>query len=160
MRILVRSHLSVVATVLLLALAACGAYPADPHGTLERVTGGVLRVGVVHNEPYVSVTGPSPSGTEVDLVTGYAEQLGATIEWTAGNEGELVSRVEHGQVDLVIGGLAKDTPWQKKVGLTQPYATSVDQFGAKQQHVMAVRLGENAFLLDLDRYLQAAGGLR
>lgn len=148
----------VVGVALLLALTACRPYPADPRGTLGRVTGGVLRVGAVHNEPYVSVAGPTPTGTEVDLVLGYAEQVGAEVAWTTGNEGELVTRVEHGQLDLVVGGITKDTPWQKKVGLTRPYATSVDEFGTKRQHVMAVRRGENAFLLDLDRYLQQHGG--
>lgn len=139
-------------------LAGCASYPADPYGTLERATGGVLQVGVVHNEPFVSVVGGEPSGQEVDLVERYAEGIDARVEWTAGSEGSLVDKLDHGQVDMVIGGLTSDTQWKKKVGLTRSYRQTTDEFGKKRRHVMAVRQGENALLLDLDRFLQAEGG--
>lgn len=147
-----------VVVLVLVVLAGCSGYPADPYGTLERATGGVLQVGVVHNEPYVSVVGGAPSGQEVELVRRYADGIDARIEWTAGSEGSLVDRLEHGQVDMIIGGLTDDTQWKKKVGLTRPYRQTTDEFGTKRRHVMAVRQGENALLLDLDRFLQAEGG--
>lgn len=143
----------------LLASAGCaGPYPADPHGTLSEVTGGVLRVGVSHNEPFVSVRGPVPSGREVELVEDYARTLDAEITWTADGEEELVDRLEHGRLDLMIGGLTDRTPWKQKVGLTRPYVETTDEFGQQEKHVMAVRKGENAFLLDLDEFLQSSGG--
>lgn len=143
-----------ICAAVLLALTGCANYPADPDHTLQRVTHGTLRVGVSHNEPYTSVTGPSPSGSEVDLVEQYARTLDAKIEWTEGGEEDLVTRMEKGQLDLVIGGLTKDTPWQKKVGLTRPYAETTNEFGQTEKHVLAIPLGENAFLLNLDRFLQ------
>lgn len=144
---------------LVLVLTGCAAhYPADPHRTLSQVTGGVLRVGVSHNEPFVSVEGPAPSGREVELVEDYATTLNAEVEWTRDGEEELVDQLEHGQLDMMVGGLTDKTPWQKKVGLTRPYTQTVDEFGQTEKHVMAVRKGENAFLLDLDEFLQDRGG--
>lgn len=94
-----------------LALVACAPhYPADPHRTLSTVTGGVLEVGVSHNEPFTSVEGPAPTGSEVELVRAFAETLDAEIVWTVGGAEELVDRLEHGQVDLLIGGLTQKTP--------------------------------------------------
>ncbi|MFC7403455.1 transporter substrate-binding domain-containing protein [Citricoccus sp. GCM10030269] len=145
--------------VLVLTLAGCAPhYPADPHHTLTRVTGGTVAVGVSHNEPFTSVEGPTPSGREVELVRGFAESLGAEVEWTVGGEEELVGKLEHGQIDMLIGGLTQKTPWKKKTGLTRSYTEVVNEFGTTEKHVMAVRKGENAFLLELDKYLQAQGG--
>lgn len=147
------------APVLAVALTGCVAhYPADPYGTLERVTDGVLRVGVSHNEPFTSVLGPVPSGREVELVEDYADTLGAQVEWTAEGEEELVDQLEHGRLDMMVGGLTQQTPWQQKVGLTRPYTQTTDEFGRTEKHVMAVRQGENAFLLELDEFLQDRGG--
>lgn len=149
-----------VLAALVAALVVCGCvahYPADPAGSLRLVTGGTLRVGVSHNEPFASVTGDEPSGREVELVQAYAATLNAEVEWTVGGEEELVNRLEHGRLDLLIGGLTKKTPWKNKVGLTKPYAETIDEFGQQHKHVMAVRKGENAFLLDLDEFLQSRG---
>src|SRR5690606_32927434 len=71
-----------------LALTGCtsSGYPADPDGTYDRVTGGTLQVGVVHHPPYVDATGAEPSGSEVDLIEGFARQVDAQIEWTVTGE--------------------------------------------------------------------------
>ncbi|KUG56351.1 hypothetical protein AVL61_14675 [Kocuria rosea subsp. polaris] len=156
---IIRSLIVGVGAILGLLLAGCaGPYPADPHRTLERVSGTVLRVGISHNEPFVSVEGPSPSGREVALVEDYARTLDAEVVWTADGEEELVDQLEHGRLDMMIGGLTDKTPWKKKVGLTRPYTQTTDEFGQKEKHVMAVRKGENAFLLDLDRFLHDQAG--
>lgn len=161
MSLVVRKLVIGLGVVLVLVTTGCAAhYPADPHGTLERVTGSVLRVGISHNEPFVSVAGPAPSGREVELVEDYATTLDAEVEWTADGEEELVDQLEHGQLDMMIGGLTAKTPWQQKVGLTRPYTEATDEFGQRQKHVMAVRMGENAFLLDLDEFLQDQEGQR
>ncbi|MBF4995312.1 transporter substrate-binding domain-containing protein [Arthrobacter gandavensis] len=146
---------SVPATVALLAVVGCvGHFPADPDQTLTDVTGGTLRVGASVNPPYVEDQGRHLSGSEVELVEHYAQTLDANIEWTQGGEEDLMGRLEHGELDLVIGGLTDKTPWTKKAGLTRPYTESTDAFGSRHKHVLAVPLGENAFLLDLDTYLQ------
>ncbi|GAA1761438.1 transporter substrate-binding domain-containing protein [Kocuria aegyptia] len=159
MSLVIRKLIIGLGVVVVLVATGCAAsYPTDPHGTLERVTGSVLRVGISHHEPFVSVAGPAPSGREVELVEQYAATLSAEVEWTADGEEELVDQLEHGRLDMMIGGLTDKTPWQQKVGLTRPYTQATDEFGQTEKRVMAVRRGENAFLLDLDEFLQARGG--
>lgn len=144
-----------VSLAMVAAVAGCAPhYPADPYDTLTQVTDGALRVGASHNEPFVSWAGSAPSGREVELVERYAETLNAEVEWTRGGEEDLVARLERGELDMIVGGLTNKTPWKKKVGLTRPYAQTIDQFGQKEKHVLAVRKGENAFLLELDTFLQ------
>ena len=65
----------------------------------------------------------------------------------------LAEDLKHGELDLVIGGLNDKTPWEKDAGLTRAYAESVDTRGQGRKHVMLVPKGENAFLLELDRFL-------
>ena len=154
-----------VAVLVSLTLAGCGlAVPTDPEGTLEKVTGGTLRVGVTESiddeVTWVRVeqsgADVEPSGIEVDLVREFASELDATVEWTEGNERQLAEQLKHGRLDLLIGGFADDTPWMTHGGLTQPYAETTDAFGTTLKHVMLVPLGENAFLVELDQFLQKA----
>jgi ABC-type amino acid transport substrate-binding protein len=141
-----------------LALTACGtSFPADPDGTLDRVTGGTLRVGASDNGEWVSLTANGePQGREPDLVRAFAAKLGAEIEWSEGTEHVLAEGLKHGELDLVIGGLNDKTPWEKDAGLTRVYAESVDSRGQGRKHVMLVPKGENSFLLELDRFLMAS----
>jgi polar amino acid transport system substrate-binding protein len=180
--------------VLFAALAAPGCqYPRDPDGTLNRVEGGVMRVGVTAADPWVQLDGDRP-----------------------------VDAAKEGQVDLVLGGLTDKSRWEKDVAFTRPYvetravvgtppgASYPDDFAGvpvavelgseeeglleqrtdarvvpvptlapragrpaavpdyllddlrladsgteldKAKHVMAVKLGENAFLVRLERFL-------
>ena len=82
-----------------------------------------------------------------------SSRLGAEIEWVAGTEQVLADELKHGGLDLVIGGLDDKTPWVTHAGTTRPYAESRDGRGSLHKHVMLVPLGENAFLLELDKYL-------
>ena len=154
-------RLVLLAAVLLTLLTpGCGGFPADPEDTLERVTGGVLRVGVSPNPPHTEVRGSAePIGHEVVLVREFAATLPAEIEWTVGGEEMLILALEHGDLDLVIGGLTADTPWTEHAAITKPYAEATDPAGDKVELVMAARLGENAFLLRLERFLRERGSL-
>jgi polar amino acid transport system substrate-binding protein len=208
---------------LLLALAAGCQYPRDPDGTLNRVDGGVMRVGVTEADPWVLIEdGRAVGGVEVELARRFARSVGARIEWVHGSEEELVEAAKEGQVDLVLGGLTSKSRWKKDVALTRPYVESravvgvppgssfADDFAAvpvvvelgsaeeglleqrsdaevvpvaslagrrgrpaavphymlddlgltdsgteldSAKHVMAVKLGENAFLVELERFL-------
>ncbi|MCO1659786.1 transporter substrate-binding domain-containing protein [Pseudonocardia humida] len=140
-----------------LLLAGCGTVriPADPDGTLDRVRGGVLRVGVSPHEPWTTLTtGEEPGGIEPDLVRGWTAGLGARAVWTVGGEQALVQAMERGELDLVIGGITADTPWTDMAAITQPFTTSQGPDGP-QEHVMLAPMGENAFLVELERYLLA-----
>jgi len=108
----------------LTAVAALGAcqFPSDPDGTLERVRDGTMRVGVTESDPWVSRAGPDdPQGVEPELVRQFAARLNAEIAWVDGSEEELMGALKEGQLDLVVGGLTKKTPWKKEAALTRPY---------------------------------------
>jgi polar amino acid transport system substrate-binding protein len=209
-----------LAAVALLA-AACR-IPEDPEGTLDRVEGGVMRVGVTEAEPWVELREGVPTGgVEVRLVRRFARDLDARIAWVDGSEEELIDALKEGSLDLVIGGLTSKSRWKKDAAFTRPYVsvrtvvgvargtsppddfdgvevaaelgseaealldaktdaevravddlTSVrgtpaaahdyvlDDLGLavgselkEDEHVMAVRLGENAFMVRLERFL-------
>jgi polar amino acid transport system substrate-binding protein len=210
--------------LLLAAITATGCqYPRDPDGTLNRVDGGVMRVGVTEADPWVLLEGARPvGGAEVVLARRFARELGARIEWVQGSEEELVDAAKEGQVDLILGGLTSKSRWKKDVAFTRPYVETravvgtppgrsypddfagvpvavelgseeeglleqgtdarvvpvaelaalggrpaavpdylLDDLGLADsgtelddaEHVMAVKLGENAFLVRLERFL-------
>jgi polar amino acid transport system substrate-binding protein len=103
----------------LLGFVACD-IPRDPDGTLERVSRGTLRVGITENDPWVIVDG-DPTGVEVTLVEGFAEQLESEVEWVVGNEADLIGALERRELDLVIGGITSDTPWAQQAAITAQY---------------------------------------
>lgn len=214
-----------LALVTLLAAGLLGGcqYPRDPDGTLNRVDGETMRVGVTAADPWVVMGGEEPSGgAEVELVRRFARDVGARIEWVHGSEEELVDAAKEGQVDLLIAGMTNKSRWQKDVAFTRPYVETRTVVGApaeasypddfsgvpvavelgseeeglleqrtdarvvpvtdlasrrgepaavpeyllddldlvdtgtelgKSKHVMAVKLGENAFLVRLERFL-------
>lgn len=125
-------------------LAACD-YPRDAEGTLERVkSNGVLHVGASVREPWVVASADDVSGTDASLVEGFAASLGANVQWMRGSESELVDALADRDIDVMIGGLRKDSPWVSEAAATEPYGG---------ERVMLVPAGENALLLALDRFL-------
>ncbi|HEY6800696.1 MAG TPA: transporter substrate-binding domain-containing protein [Agromyces sp.] len=150
---------ALASTVSALLLSGCGiAIPADPHGTLDRVVGSELRVGVSHSPPWTEThDGRDPTGSEVRLVERFAERLGTDVEWTEGGESALVRALERGDLDLIVGGIHDDTPWSERAAVTRPYAETTDERGMHQKHVMLVRMGENGFLVELEGFLDQEG---
>lgn len=148
---------AVVGALLGAVLTGCGIQiPTDPDGTLHTVrTSGELRVGVSPNPPFATLpeeVGEPPGGTEVDLVTGFAQSVGAEPVFVIGGEESLVTQLEEGEIDVLVGGLTAKSPWSAKVGFTRPYAET-PQDGKQVKRVMAVGPGENALLSELERYL-------
>jgi polar amino acid transport system substrate-binding protein len=130
------------------ALAGCQV-PADPDGTLERVRGGTMRVGITTHIPWTEVPDRgAPRGVEVTLVQRFARSLNARVRWREGAEAELVEAMKAGELDLVVGGLTGRSPWHKEVALTRPYLRADGE-----KHVLAAPLGENAWLVRLERFL-------
>ena len=157
MRAMPATRRSVLAAVLAAAgtgLAACtsSGYPADPDGTLDRVTGGVLRAGVVHHPPHVDASGAEPVGPEPDLIRGFAAAHDARIEWTVAGEEALMTALEKGDMDLVAGGLTSASPWTSHASITRDYAEAEGPDGEPVKLVMAVPLGENQMLTALEAY--------
>lgn len=107
-----------------LALSTACDIPRDPEGTLERVTGGTMRVGVTEHEPWVVLSGSEPAGVEVEIVRLFAEELDAEIGWIEGSEEELASAIEMRTIDLAIGGFTRTNMWSSKITWTHPYLTT------------------------------------
>lgn len=142
----------------MLGLVGCsGHYPADPDGTLDRVSGSSLRVGVSHQPPWTDTTGANteqdPGGIEARLIEDYAATINADVEWHSGGEEQLIKLLSERELDVVIGGLSDSSPWSNEVALTTDYAESIGVDGKTAKHVMAVQMGENAFMTSLERFL-------
>jgi ABC-type amino acid transport substrate-binding protein len=135
--------------VLLCLLASCG-LPRDPEGTLERIEGSSMRIGITDSPPWTVVTEGEPTGVEVALTEQLARDLDAEIEWVKGSESEILEEIELGHLDLAIGGFTADNPWSKKVTFIQPYYVLGDD-----EHVMAAPHGENAWIVRLERFLRS-----
>lgn len=145
------SHLRKVLAVCLgtVMLAGCGSIPADPEDTLERAENDTLMVGLSEHPPWTSVSASGEvSGSEVDLVKGFADSINATIEWHVAPESILASQIQEGELDIIIGGLTDSSPWMTHMALTRPY-----QEVEGEKMVMGARLGENALLVALERHL-------
>lgn len=138
----------------LTGLTGCGRIPVDTAGSLDRAAGGTLRVGMVQDEPWATGAAGARSGVEVNLVEEFARGIDAQVEWHDGNESGLVELLHAGRLDLVVGGLTAASPWATKVGLTRPYAWVEGELGP-EEHVLAVRPGENALLVAVERHLHA-----
>lgn len=147
-----------LALVIALAFGWRCEIPQDPKGTLTHVRAGVLRVGIPDAPPWSHIddTG-AVAGSEVELVLGYAEQYNARVEWVHGPLEDLLERLEHFRLDIVVGGLTDSSPWKKRISFTRPYLTERDPVtGKDKRHVLAVPPGENGFLMSLEQYLTSA----
>jgi hypothetical protein len=132
---------------------ACG-LPHDPADTLNHVRHGTLRVGVVNNPPWVVDEGAQVTGVEGRLVAILAAALDARVEWVREPEFGLMRTLKDRDLALVIAGFDENVPWAKSVALTRPYVESPPGTA----HVLALPPGENAWLLFVERQLEAHQG--
>lgn len=140
---------SLLLFLLSIPLTACD-LPRDPVGTLERVRGDTLRVGVVASPPYLVRAGDDARGPEAELVRAFAGSIDAEVEWHWGALDDHMKSLEAFELDLVAAGLTATSPWKKKVGFTRPWRVE-----GKRKHVLAVPPGENATLVALEALLEA-----
>lgn len=105
-----------------LSIVGCS-FPRDPMGTLERVQGGEMRVGLTVNEPWTRMD-RRPSGVEVELVEDFAAEVDAETVYVRGTAPELLEAIKQGEVDVMVGGFTTDSPGvreQKEAGVTRAY---------------------------------------
>lgn len=127
--------------LLVLALAACDP-PADPLGTTGEVTGGTLVLGWIGGER----SGDAP---EIAIAEALADSLSATLEVREGSIHDLVGALEEGEIHLIGGDLPKSSPFASRYGMSRKIAET--RFaGETVPTVMAVRQGENGFLMRLN----------
>src|SRR5699024_12795725 len=96
MSVLRRARALVAVAAMVLVIASCrGAFPADSQGTLERATGGELRVGVSENPPFTGVAPDGAgSGSEDEVVTELAETIVAEVTEVPSRENEHASEMQ------------------------------------------------------------------
>lgn len=144
---------------LLLTTACLGHFPQDSQGTLDRATGGVLRVGISEHPPFTVVgEDGAVSGEEAALLLEYAARIDAAIEWSPGPESALSAAMEAGELDVVIGGFTDDSPFASTIAFTRPYTTLQRPDGSTAKVVIGVRPGENALMVDLELFLAESTG--
>ncbi|MCL7743510.1 transporter substrate-binding domain-containing protein [Guyparkeria hydrothermalis] len=110
--------------LLVLLLPGCD-LPRDIEGTQDQVREGTLRVGVIDDAaPWARWSSGEPQGVEAVLVRDLARQLKADVQWVEGSDTEVFRALAAFELDLVIGGLERTSPWRKEVALSRPYLVS------------------------------------
>lgn len=137
----------IILCLALLALGGCS-LPKDPEGTSAKVQGKVLRVGLLQ---------PEPDEADREAIKTIARAFDAEPQLVGGAAHDLVARLESGAIHVLVGGIPKDSPFSKKVGLSRPFG-KVDVGGKTKKRVLAVRKGENGFLVRIERVLPETGG--
>jgi polar amino acid transport system substrate-binding protein len=145
------------AIVGLVGTTACG-LPRDPDGTLERIRGGTMRVGVIEHPPWATTAEGEPAGVEVEVIEALAEALESRVRWTPGSESELIEALELGELDAVVGGLTADAPWISDAAFTAPYVITKTLVGVPPGQPTAIDLA--GLEVQVERGSPAAGLLR
>jgi hypothetical protein len=127
-------------------LAGCD-LPRDPEDTLRTVRGRILRVGVLNYGENADKDRP--------IVERLAAGLGSKLVYVEGDAHALFEDLKSGQIHLVIGGVPASTPFGKELGLSKPIGP-LHSAHEKEDRVIAVRPGENAFLLQINQVIEAA----
>lgn len=152
-------RLGLLLLALAIALTGCEPWPRDPEHTTEMVLQeGKLRIGIIHDPPWVDVKEGAPSGREVELLQEFAKRLGATPEWQVLGVHEGFKALENHEIDLLAGGLVHGMPYGN-VGYTRPYRETRNDDGEVRMHVFAIRQGENRFLVALEKFLKEREGI-
>jgi len=129
-----------------LLASGCDAIPADPDGTLERIRSERLfRVGLIASDA------PAPDGAAV-LLRRLSLATGAKAAVERGPAEALLTKLEDGGLDLVLGEFAEKSPWAAQVTLTDPIGPAGAIILAA-----AARNGENAWIALVHREARAAG---
>ncbi len=127
-------------------LAGCD-LPRDPQETLKTVQGQELRVGVLKFAENADKDRP--------IVERLAASLEAKLVYVEGDAHALFEDLKRGHLHLVIGGVPESTPFEKELGLSKPVGP-LHGAHEEENRVIAVRPGENAFLLRVNEVIEAA----
>jgi ABC-type amino acid transport substrate-binding protein len=128
-----------------LLAVGCDSIPADPDGTLERIRSErKFKVGLIASHA-------PPPDRAADLLRRLSRATGAEAAVERGPAEALLTRLEDGSLDLVLGEFAEKSPWAAQVTLTEP-------IGPKGATILAAaaRNGENAWIALVHREASAA----
>jgi hypothetical protein len=138
-----RTALAMLGIVL---LAACGVSPRDIEDTRSRVeTSRIVRVGIFQS----ALAGPDRLRALVFLDR-LRRATGASPQAVTGAAEPLLARLEAGELDLVIGEIATDSPWVTAVAVIEPLTEH--QVGGRTIGLSPIaRNGENRWIMLLER---------
>lgn len=119
----------VICLLYVICLTSCEQYPKDPANTLEKVQNNVLRAGITESPPYVIIKNDEPSGIEVEIIKGFAQELNARIEWVKGSEETIMELLKERELHICAGGFSSKSLWKKHVYLVEPHDTLVYSWG-------------------------------
>jgi hypothetical protein len=133
-------------------VAACGSLPRDVEGTSERVEASrVVRVGLFHG----LLAGPDRARAAAWLDR-LGRATGARPQFVTGAAEPLLARLQAGELDLVIGEVALDSPWVDEVAVIEPLATH--EVGGRTIGLSPIaRNGENRWIVLLEREVRDMG---
>jgi len=122
-------------------LCFCGGcdFPRDSKETFINAATQGLAVGVVARTDSVAPI----RKRERELVEAFMEEHSFKAEYRVGTETQLVSLMEKGQVDVIIGGFTEKTLWKEKAALTAPY---------DETHVWLVKKGESRLVFEIEKF--------
>jgi hypothetical protein len=130
--------------LMLCALAACGPYPRDVDATLSDIEGTqVIRVGFADLRA-------SDLASAQGFVARVEDATGARARVDTAPAETQLARLEDGQLDLVIGEFADDTPWGTEFAILEPLGWR--QVGARRLGLSPVAAnGENRWIALLEK---------
>ena len=125
-----------------LALAACDALPKDQSGTLDRVQAEhVFRVGMIAG------SGAHCPDKSRAFLAEVSRAAGASPRTETGPAEPLLSALRRGDLDLVLGEVASDSPWATEVSIMEPLATGCP---GEVDYSAIGRNGENRWIMLLE----------
>lgn len=135
-----------LAFLLTAAVAGCGDIPKDTEGSLDRIREAkAFRVGLIAGSEDVEGRGRR-------LIQAVAADSGATPQLTTGAAEPLITQLEEGELDLVIGTMARKSPWALKVHASKPLSSATEKEAVRL--VALARNGENAWISLLHREVE------
>lgn len=134
----------------LVLLAACDQIPKDPDGTLDRIrSGGKIRVGLV------AMAGERPV-EERAFLNRLIVDTKAVTSAQSGSAENLLTRLEGGDLDLVLGEFHSSSPWSKRVTFI-PTLASQAKPDERMVVAAAVANGENRWIALVHNHQDALG---
>ncbi len=130
-----------------IALAACGPYPRDISGTLDAIErDGRLRVGFAELRAEDRIEAQ-------DFVARLERATGAEAEIELAPMETQISRLEDGELDLLIGEFREDSPWMRQVAVLEPLSRRTV---GKRVHGLspATANGENRWIALVEREIR------
>jgi ABC-type amino acid transport substrate-binding protein len=124
-----------------LGLSACANFPTDPDSTLDRVRSShVFRVGIIAG---------GWAGPQQAFLAGLSKATGARPQLFVGPAELVLTDLEAGKLDLVLGAVAPDSPWAAEVSFLQPIG---EQPGERRLLLIPMaKNGENAWIMLVER---------